>query len=107
MTYFGTRLQYLRTQDGVTQKQLADAIGVSKQTVSMWECGDRNPTFENIEAVADYFNVNMSTFFLDNNAAATLPDDSRQKQFADLFSRLSDDQQNMILLAIKGLLSEE
>lgn len=65
MTYFGIRLQSLRKEDGVLQKDLAKAIGVSKQTVSMWENGDRNPTFENVEAVADFFNVNMATFFAD------------------------------------------
>lgn len=63
MNYFGTRLKYLRKQDNMTQQQLADALGISKSTISMYENGNREPDFETVEAFADYFNVNMSTFF--------------------------------------------
>lgn len=67
MTYIGTKLRYLRKQDNVTQQQLADAIGVAKSTISMYENGQREPDFETLEALADYFNVEMRTFFPGNN----------------------------------------
>lgn len=63
MTYIGSRLRYLRKQDCVTQQQLADKIGVAKSTISMYENGQREPDFETLEAIADFFNVKMSTFF--------------------------------------------
>lgn len=67
MTYIGTRLRYLRKQDNITQQQLADSIGVAKSTISMYENGQREPDFETLEALADYFNVEMSTFFPGGN----------------------------------------
>lgn len=63
MTYIGSRLRYLREQDHITQQQLADSIGVAKSTISMYENGQREPDFEKLEALADFFNVDMRTFF--------------------------------------------
>lgn len=56
---FSTVLKSLRLQDDLTQSELAQKIGVSKSTISMYECGRREPDFETLEALADYFNVDM------------------------------------------------
>lgn len=66
LTYFGIRLHSLRKQDNLTQLQLANALGVKKSTIGMWENGKREPDFETLEAIADYFNVTINTFFLDS-----------------------------------------
>lgn len=34
------RIQYLRKTKGMSQEELADRIGVSRQAVSKWEGGD-------------------------------------------------------------------
>lgn len=70
MTYFGTRLRYLRKQDGITQQYLADQLGIAKSTVSMYETGQREPDFETLEKLADFFNVSMGTFFPGGEAPA-------------------------------------
>lgn len=36
---FPENLQYLRARDGLTQEQLAERLGVSRQSVSKWESG--------------------------------------------------------------------
>lgn len=74
MTYIGSRLRYLREQDHITQQQLADGIGVAKSTISMYENGLREPDFEKIEAIADFFNVDMRTFFPGGNLNSILSD---------------------------------
>ena len=56
---FGKVLKRLRTQNNLTQKQLADVLGISESTVGMYERGHREPAFEMLEAIADYFNVDM------------------------------------------------
>ena len=63
MTYTGSRIKYLRKLEDITQQQLADAIGVAKSTISMYETGRREPDFKTLETLADYFNVEMRTFF--------------------------------------------
>ena len=63
MNYFGVRLKYLRMQDNLTQSELGNALEIAKSTISMYESGKREPDFETIEKFADYFNVDMATFF--------------------------------------------
>lgn len=59
MSIFGNRLRELRVEFGLTQKQLADALGLAFSTISMYERGIREPDFVTMEAIADYFNVSM------------------------------------------------
>lgn len=59
MASFATRLKELRTGAKLTQQDLADTIKVSKSTISMYENGKRLPEYETLEAIADYFNVDM------------------------------------------------
>lgn len=44
----------------MTQEDLAKALGIGRSTVAMYEKGLREPNFETLEAIADYFNVSMS-----------------------------------------------
>lgn len=59
MGTFGQRLRELRKQRGISQNELSKHIGVSKSSVNMYERGEREPGFETLEAIADFFNVNM------------------------------------------------
>lgn len=56
---FSERLKSLRLSHNMTQKQLAEALGISKSTISMYENGNREPDFETLEAIADILNVDM------------------------------------------------
>ena len=51
------RIQSLRKARGITQEQLADAVGVSRQAVSKWEAEQSVPDLERIVAMAEYFAV--------------------------------------------------
>jgi transcriptional regulator with XRE-family HTH domain len=58
MTPFGEAVHRLRRQKGVSQKQMAAAIGVSPAYLSALEHGKRGaPSFEFLQRVAGYFNV--------------------------------------------------
>ncbi|KGD95621.1 MULTISPECIES: helix-turn-helix transcriptional regulator [Rhizobium/Agrobacterium group] len=58
MTPFGQALRELRRRKGVTQRDLAEAIGVTPAYLSALEHGRRGrPTFELLQRIAGYFNV--------------------------------------------------
>lgn len=88
MNYIGARLRYLRNQDNVTQQQLATALGVGKSTISMYESGQREPDFETLEKLADYFNVNMATFFPSNEMPSTATPYVPSKHVAPILGRI-------------------
>ena len=59
MVQFSDRLRALRTGRGLSQMDFAKQIRISKSSVNMYERGEREPSFETLEAIADYFNVDM------------------------------------------------
>ena len=59
------RLKYLRKIYNVTQEDLAQYLGVKRNTISDWESGNSEPNIENIILIADYFNVTID--YLLNN----------------------------------------
>ena len=47
------RIQRLRKSEGLSQEELAERIGVSRQTVSKWESGQSSPDLEKIVLLSD------------------------------------------------------
>ena len=59
MAQFDKILKLLRSEKNMSQQELADALGISKSAINMYERGERQPKFEILEQIADYFNVDM------------------------------------------------
>lgn len=55
----GDRLKSLRNRQNMTQERLAEALGVSCQSVSRWELGACYPDLELLPAIANYFGVTL------------------------------------------------
>lgn len=51
------RIQQLRKAKGISQEELADKIGVSRQAVSKWESEQTTPDVEKVLLLSDYFEV--------------------------------------------------
>lgn len=62
MTKFQIEIKRLREENGLTQAELAQALKIARSTIGMYEQGKREPDFESLEKIADYFNVSMSLF---------------------------------------------
>lgn len=57
MLKIGERLKNLRMNKKVTQKQIADYLGIAPNNYQNFEYGQINPSYENLIKLADYFNV--------------------------------------------------
>lgn len=57
------RLKSLRLRDCVTQKDIADAIGVTVGNLQKFEYGTARPKLENVIKLADYFGVSTDYLF--------------------------------------------
>ena len=53
MIDFATQLKAIRKNKGITQKQLAAAIGASERGIQQYELGERKPAFDVLIALAD------------------------------------------------------
>ena len=56
---FKDSLIELRKLNGMSQDELADRIGVSRQTVSKYETGESLPDIEKCKRIAEVFSVSM------------------------------------------------
>lgn len=63
MANYSDILVYLRTRSKLTQEEAAKRIGISRSSLANYEKGLRRPSFETMEAIADFYNVNMDTIF--------------------------------------------
>lgn len=54
---FGSRLKELRRQNGLTQQQLADRIGVTKSVISFYELRERSPSPDVLAKLSYVFHV--------------------------------------------------
>ena len=61
MADFAQMLKYFREREGLTQRELAEKLQMSAGAIGMYESGKRHPNFEDEEAIADFFNVDLNT----------------------------------------------
>ena len=57
MINFGKKVKLLRKERGLTQKQLADMVGVAVSAISAYEAGNRYPTYSGLVSLARIFHV--------------------------------------------------
>lgn len=78
---FSEVLKKLRTSRHISQAKLAEYLNLSSSIVGMYETGQRKPSYEVLEAIADFFNVDIdylmgreetSTYILDPAAVEIL-----------------------------------
>ena len=109
MATFGTRLKELREEARLTQEQLAEEIGVKKNTVYRWETGEYRPSDENALLVAHYFKVPYAYLMgaTDDRTERILSDEEEaerkakqaeqdEEQMLQLYRMLSPEMQKMI-----------
>ena len=61
MPEFKDMLKYFRMRENLSQSELAEKLGISPSTISMYEVGKREPDFETEEKIADFFNTDLNT----------------------------------------------
>ena len=67
---FAENLKMLRKYKNLSQDKLADELHLSRSLIGMWESGQRKPSFETLELLADFFNVRLDDLSgrnIDNN----------------------------------------
>lgn len=58
----GRNISYFRQQQGLTQQQLADALGINKMAISNYEKGKRQPNIETVKAICKALDISLMQF---------------------------------------------
>lgn len=116
---FKDRLKELRNMKGLSQVALAEELNVSKSIIGAYETGDRKPSFEALEELADYFNVtidyltgkeNGSMYYLDPETAAKAQaafEDPDMRMLLDAKKDLSPEDFDAVINIVKSLKAKE
>lgn len=105
MSSFALRLKELREEKELTQAELGEKLGISRNTIASWESNRRTPELETAKQLADYFNVSIDyllgrtdirKFSLDIENIAAM----RSKELEG-YEELPDDAKKMLQAIVK------
>lgn len=100
MSYFSDTLLHLRRQAGLSQQALADATGLSRSAVGMYETGKREPDLETLRLLSEFFSVDMNTL--------TSPESAQNAELAELLEALRNrDEMRMLFKLAKDATPED
>ena len=78
---FKEKLVKLRKRSGITQEEFAKAVGVSRQAVYKWECGQSYPEVAKLIEIKALFNISIDDL-LDDNYEVVLPEKTKRRRNA-------------------------
>jgi len=80
----GNKILELRKKNNITQEELAERVGVSRQTISKWELGETSPDLRQSKELSKIFNVSLDEL-VDNDLKDVIVDKvSNTEQLAGL-----------------------
>ena len=63
---FSDKLKEIRKKEGISQEQLAEKIGVTRQAITKWETGKGLPDVENMVIIAEIFKTTIDELLMDS-----------------------------------------
>lgn len=67
------KLAQLRRKQGLSQQDVARALGVTRQTISNWECGQGAPAIDKAKELATLYSISLEDLVSDNVTIMTAP----------------------------------
>ena len=84
------RLKEIRQEKNLSQTDIAKALGVTRQAISLYEKGDREPKLETWQKLADFFNVPVDYLLGISKDRSTLTIDDLNAEEQDAYERITD-----------------
>ena len=84
---FSDNLQFLRSRHGQTQESLAEALEVSRQSVSKWESAQSYPEMDTLLRICELYQVDLDTLMRGSVEDSLVEDTARYDQFMNRFSK--------------------
>lgn len=87
---FNEKLIGLRKSKGLSQDELGDKLGVSRQTISKWELAQSYPDFQRLVLLSDYFGLSLDELVKEVDVQDVRDKNRSDKQISTIY----DDVQN-------------
>ena len=104
----GQRLAKLRQAAGLSQKELAEQLGVAPSNVGFWELHDKPPRSELLPKLAKILNVDVDEILgIKTTVQKANGPEGRSKKLFDQVSKLPRRKQNKILDVVEALVAQD
>lgn len=107
---FTERLKSLRKEAGLTQKDVAEHLGIKQPTYAQWENGRTKPKGETLEKFANFFNVSTDYLLGNSDYKTTIDQDIEeaiQRSVAYQGNPISEDDKQAISDFLKNYFNEK
>ena len=71
---FNEKLIMLRKQHNLSQEQVAEKLGVARQTISKWELGETTPEMDKLILVSEIYNITLDELMKEENEGKVVND---------------------------------
>lgn len=101
--FVANKIKYYRERNNITQKELAEALNTTQQSIARYESGERKADQNILFALASYFKISINDFFPpiniknNDNEKELLKDTLKRKGFLDENEDLSEENYNRLI----------
>lgn len=98
---FSKNLLYYLERKGKSQREVAEAIGVSTSAFNEWATGRKYPRIDKIERLANYFRIQKSDLIEDKKPTDEQMLTDAEKNLLSLFRQVPEEMQDVVLEMIQ------
>ena len=84
----GKKIMNLRKKNGLSQEELAEKIGVTRQTISKWELGETSPDLKQSKKISEIFKVSLDELVSNDIKNILIEKTSNTEKLAGLILKL-------------------
>lgn len=87
---FNEKLIELRKSKGLSQDELGNALGVSRQTISKWELAQSYPDFQRLVLLSDYFGLSIDALVKDIDVQNIREKNINEQKLSSIYENLNN-----------------
>lgn len=100
---FGERIKEIRTAKGISQQELADFLGTSKQVISRYETNQRTPKITVVNEYAEKLNIELNFLLGEENPTNISSLSPEKQEFIDFITTLDDRELQKVLDVFRAI----
>lgn len=94
---FGDKLIKLRKKEGMSQEELGEKLGVTRQTVSKWELGQTTPEMDKLRDISTLFDISVN-YLMNDNYGETEENESNKVENGSVVSESDNNTRKVVLI---------
>ena len=94
----------MRKQKGLTQKELAELVGISDKTISKWECGNSMPDISYLEALCNSLGITVNELLSGQSLTGESYSEKAEENIMALMKENENNKKEGIVRVVMGIL---